>query len=147
DVPIDTYSVVRGGKRVSLRQCLKDIGMWAQRDETVLATTQTAIIPEVPGGAEYFPEVRSYAGNANVMLATYFGTSNHVVQTTEWMAVHQIKDGERFTFKATSVAEQRGQTTATKQADLTADERMRNLVLIVVIPTKKPVTRGTTRGG
>lgn len=48
-IPVDTFKVVvnEGSTRkvVPLSQYLKDIGMHAPSDDTVIATTQTAVIP------------------------------------------------------------------------------------------------------
>lgn len=153
DTPIEMHTVKVGNenggelKEIPLRQLLEKIGMWLDRDQSILSTTQACVLPLKDGKVEFSVQLFNYQYDEEdpavlTIVASDQGTSVTVVTEPD-QVLNFNKNGTAADFLAQRLTDFRAETGSTATGAMTADEADKNMLRVYQVPLKqtKPKTR------
>jgi len=125
----------------------------AERDVNVLMAAQACMLP-VPKGdgadkkTKFCVTLRNYQGAVATIVSTNDGTSFHVIDNSGKERLYYNKDGQRCQLLAERLgAFRRAQGRPDDGSPMNAEEKAKNMILIIQVPLKpKPSSRGGAGG-
>jgi hypothetical protein len=153
DVPIDNFRVTIGNetgstlRQLSLKAYLEQHGWYRSRDESILVSTQTCILPLTNGfcnfGVKLFNnQTREDDPSLAVIVSSAQGTST-VPITTQDQTLYFNRNGKAHPFEACRLEQDRleRKVDAMSNLELTIEEKQRNVLLMFHVPLKQKSPR------
>jgi len=161
DLPISYFNLLTGNesgeptKVVPLKEKLQELGLYLDRDEVILTSAQTCLLPCEEGKSTNFCvqlyNYQSYTSNPAVLtiLVSNQGTSIQTLSTNKDKLYFNYQ-GNAYDFKAERLADIRTKRTGVKQqavkkvSEMNQQEKQENVLMIFQVPLKQkpPQTRG-----
>lgn len=151
DTPIDMHMVKVGNekgedlKEIPLRVLLEKLGLWLERDSSILSSTQACILPLSDGKVEFAVKLFNYQSDEEdpavlVIVASDQGTS--VMPITEYQqSLFFNKNGMSANFLAQRLADFRAETGSGATGAMTAEEAEKNMLRVYQVPLKQTKPR------
>jgi len=161
DIPIDQFMLTVGNEnglaptQVSLRDFLKNIAAYAknpnltslylERDEKILTSTQSCILPLKDGKVEFNVKLFNYQYDETdpavlVIVSSQKGTSVQAI-TTANQSLYFNDNGMAADYVAQRLSEHRAETGSTNTGLMTQEEKEKNMLFVFQVPLKQTRVR------
>lgn len=162
DLPISYFNLLTGNesgeptKVITLKDKLLEMGLYRDRDEVILTSAQTCLLPCEKGKSNNFcVQLYNYQSSTSnpavlTMMASNQGTSIQTLSSNKDMLYFNYQ-GNAYDFKAERLADIRTKRTGEKQqavkkvSEMSQQEKQENVLMIFQVPLKRKVTQ--QRGG
>lgn len=160
DMPLSYFNIITGNETgepttvVPLKQKLEELGVYLDRDEVILTSAQTCILPcEESKSTNFCVQLYNYQSDTHnpavlTILVSNQGTSIQTLSSNK-DKLYFNHQGTAYDFKAERLADIRTKRTGVKhsavkkQSDMNDQEKQENVLMVFQIPLKKQARYGS----
>lgn len=154
DVPLDQFTLLTGNEedakeltQVSLRDYLKKMNWYLERDEKIMLSTQACILPLKKGFCQFGVQLFNYQTQSDdptlaVIVSSSQGCSTSPI-TKRKQTLYFNKGGRSHPFEAKRLEEDRKERGVSNvpKFNLTQEEKDRNVLVVFHVPLKPQIVR------